>query len=90
MYKSIKTKAELKRLAVGTRLIMTNNMVGRFDVPSRTIKQIRSNDIIMSLEDGRESYSQLNDVRLEPTEEGFKLIDRETGVLCVEYKVLAN
>jgi len=90
MYRSIKTKAELKRLPEGTELTLVNNLLGKVSTPRRTIKQIRSQDIILTLEDGRESFMYLEGCTLQPTDDGFKLIDRLNGVLCAEYKVKEN
>jgi hypothetical protein len=84
MYQSIKTKAELKRLPIGTELVLVECLMGKCN-DSRTIKQVRSNDIIMQLPDGRTSYCALNN-KLESTEDGF-LLRCEDGRVAVRYVV---
>lgn len=84
--RTIKTKAELKRLRVGTRLILIDCLMGPCHQP-RTIKEVRSNSIKMQLEDGRISTLDLHG-KLEPTAEGF-LIRCEDGRIRVQYIVHA-
>jgi hypothetical protein len=87
MYQSIKTKAQLKRLPVDTELILIECLMGLCNDP-RTIKQVRSNDIVMELPNGRTSYCNLGN-KLEPTEDGF-LLRCEDGTIAVKYLVKAN
>lgn len=86
MYKTIQTKAELKRLPIGTTLTLTNCLMGACN-DSRTIKAIKSNKIVMQLPDGRESNCYLDNCILKPTETGFELHGDESDRLLVAYKV---
>jgi len=90
MYQSIKTKAQLKRLPIGTELILVECLMGPCNDP-RTIKQIKSNAIVMQLPDGRTSNCYLDQIgnKLEPTEDGF-LLRCEDGKVAVKYLVKAN
>ncbi len=50
------TKAELKRrLVPGTKLVLIDCLMGKCHKP-RTVKQVRSSDIIMLTDEGKESH----------------------------------
>lgn len=96
MYRSIKTKAQLKRLPIGTKLILVSRRGGLLSAQVlesaklRTIKEVRSTHIIFSTDVGVDAFLSLGGVKLMTTETGFKLIDKDTGLDCIEYNVLSN
>jgi len=82
---NITSLAALKRIPVGTRLRLIDSLIGPCDKP-RTVKQVRSADIIMLTPEGTDSYLTLKGVRLSPTENGFRLFEKWNGGLCAEYR----
>lgn len=87
MTQSIKTKAQLKRLPVGQSLTLICSLMGPCHKP-RTIHEIKSNQIVMRLDDGNLSYLYLdNGDKLEPTEDGFLLRCKESGRIAAQYVV---
>ena len=85
MNMKITSIAELKRIPVGTRLRLVNSLIGPCDKP-RTVKKVRSADIIMWTPEGTDSYLTLKGVSLSPTENGFRLFEKWDGGLCAEYR----
>ena len=82
----VNTIAAIKRLQPGTKLILVNSLVGRPKTDGRrTLKKVRSNDVIMMTPDGRDSYLSLHNVRVVQTELGFTLFDKDSGELCAAY-----
>ena len=69
------TKAELKRrLVPGTKLVLVNCLMGPCNKP-RTVKQVRSTDIIMLTPEGKESHLDLQSHEfVEATENGFRIM----------------
>jgi hypothetical protein len=81
--RTIKTKADLKRLSVGTKLRLIHTLLGPTDKP-REIAGVYSRAIAMKIESGELSYLHLTG-QLEPTEQGFRMI--EDGKIAAEYIV---
>lgn len=78
------TKAELKRkLTPGLELTLVNSYVGP-TWQRRKVKQVRSSDVIMLKDDGRESTMTLNpgDV-VEETANGFRIL--QSGKIALQY-----
>lgn len=67
----LKSKADIKRLPIGTKLRLVHCLIGPTD-KLRTIQQVRSNDILMLTEDGKTSYLTLGG-EFKATEKGFQL-----------------
>jgi hypothetical protein len=96
-YVSVKTKAALKRLPIGTKMELIHSLFGPCEPQPRAIKRIQSNAIVFDLiKDGecKESYLYL-DYKLVPTENGFKLVGPEVPhdpkrVYTIEYLVHNN
>jgi hypothetical protein len=87
MTQSITTKAQLKRLPAGHRLTLINSLMGPTNIP-RVIHEVKSNQIVMKLDDGRTSHLYLdNGDKLEPTSDGFLLRCKESGDIAVQYVV---
>ncbi len=88
---NIKSIADVKRIPVGTRLFLVRSLLGEHAPKGRIVKQVRSNDIIMTVDDGSKkvgesSYLDLRGVIVTATEEGFRLTEKTSGMVCVEYK----
>lgn len=87
----IRTIADIKRIPVGTKLYIIASLLGSNAPKGRIVKKVRSADIIMTVDDptsknhGGDSYLSLNKVRVETTENGFRLIEKEDNQLCAEY-----
>lgn len=87
MAQSITTKAQLKRLPVGHKLTLINSFMGPTNI-SRVIYEVKSNQIVMQLDNGKLSYLYLdNGDKLEPTPDGFLLRCKESGEIAVQYIV---
>lgn len=88
--RTIKTKAELKRLPIGTDLILINSLMGPCHTP-RKIFKVMSNQIVMELPDGRTSHLYLDGgVKLEPTPDGFLMRCTDDERIAAQYIVLAE
>lgn len=89
--KIINSIAEIKRIPVGTKLFLVNSLCGPCSPSGRIIKKVRSQDIILTIDDenhknnGQDSYLSLSKVNVVPTENGFKMICKNELVLCAEY-----
>lgn len=85
---SIKSKADLKRLPIGQRLTLVKSLFGDCYEP-RKIHAIKSNRIVMQLDNGKTSnlYLDQAEVKLEATEDGFLMRYSETGKVCAQYIV---
>lgn len=87
MAQSITTKAQLKRLPVGHKLTLINSLMGPCNIP-RTVHKVMTNQIVMLLEDGRTSRLYLdNDMKLEPTPQGFLMRTADGERIAAEYVV---
>lgn len=86
----INSIAAIKRIPIGTKLIVIHSLLGPCS-SGRIVKKIRSKDVVMTINDpghknnGQDSYLTLNDVRVENTGRGFRLINKDDGETCVEY-----
>lgn len=85
----IESKAAIKRLPIGTRLVLVNSLMGQCYIP-RVIHEVKSNQILMKLDDGRISHLYLDQTgeKVEATESGFRILTDE-GRIAVEYIVEA-
>jgi hypothetical protein len=88
---TIDSKAALKRIPVGTKLRLVCCLMGPCD-RLRTVKAVRSNDLVMDTEKG-DSYLTLNKGdRCTPTEKGFRITNPEVKgnqgepLICAEYE----
>lgn len=87
----VKSVADIKRLPVGTELYLVHTLLGPQYPSKRVIKQIRSADIVVTIDDprhhnhGRDSYLDLRHVKVEPTELGFLLRSKEDPTSRVIY-----
>lgn len=82
---SIKTKAELKRLPVGTKLQLIHTLLGPTK-KIRVIKKVASNYLILTTEDNKDSYLYLSG-KFESTKDGFRIL--EDSRIAAEYLVYA-
>lgn len=99
-YVSVKTKAALKRLPIGTKMELISNLFGPCEPQPRAIKRFQSNAIVFDvIKDGecKESYLYLDDpgYKLVPTENGFKMVGPKVShdperVYTIEYLVHNN
>ena len=80
----IDSKASLKRIPVGTKLALVNSLMGPCEPKPRTVKTVRSNDLIMATEKGDSYLGLSTGDKCVPTERGFRICNRE-GRICAEY-----
>lgn len=87
----IDTIAALKRIEPGTKLYVVHSFLGPNEPKLREFLKARSQDVIFkNLEEGSKSYGNstyltLTGVKVEPTEKGFRVIEKEDPTLFVEY-----
>lgn len=93
--------AALKRLPIGTKLrrkgrepIKIHGNTGTTTIPCpdglRVLHQVRSKDIVFLNAKKEKTYLNFSGCRVEPTELGFKLIDKSSqdGLGLVEYEIM--
>ena len=78
----IDSVAALKRIPVGTRLNLVASLRGPQAPSGRVLKKSRSADVVFTVDDpghpnhGKETYLNLTGVRVQPTENGFRVVGK--------------
>ena len=92
---NINSVAAVKRLPIGTKLRLVNSLMGPCD-RARTLKEVRSKDLVFITEKATLSYLFLTGCRVVATETGFRLVakggnvedgDAPEGTLLAEYSL---
>jgi hypothetical protein len=87
----INSKAAVKRIPVGTKLMLVHTLLGPTHSP-REVVQVKSNHLVMRREDNQLSYLYLDQTHetVEATERGFRIVLNEAGSkqIAAEYTFL--